>query len=56
MRNLPTERFFKAVLINKMAIGDGAIKTFPLPGIKDSPSYMHEGRCLTLEDTAEFFN
>ena len=57
MRNLQTESFFKAVLIyNMMAIGDGAIKTFPLRGIKDSPSYMHEGRRLTLEDTAEFFN
>jgi cytochrome c peroxidase len=36
--------------------GDGAIKTFTLRGIKDSPPYMHDGRCLTLEDTVEFFN
>jgi hypothetical protein len=21
------------------------------PGIKDSPPYLHDGRCLTLEDT-----
>ena len=35
---------------------DGAIKTFPLRGIKDSPPYMHDGRLLTLEDTVEFFN
>jgi cytochrome c peroxidase len=31
-------------------------KSFTLRGIKDSPPYMHDGRCLTLEDTVEFFN
>jgi cytochrome c peroxidase len=36
--------------------GDGSIKTFTLRGIKESPPYMHDGRCLTLEDTVEFFN
>lgn len=36
--------------------GDGMIKTFTLRGIKDSPPYLHDGRCLTLEDTVEFFN
>jgi cytochrome c peroxidase len=36
--------------------GDGAIKTFTLRGIKDSPPYLHDGRCFTLEDTVEFFN
>jgi cytochrome c peroxidase len=36
--------------------GDGPIKTFTLRGIKESPPYMHDGRCLTLEDTVEFFN
>jgi cytochrome c peroxidase len=35
---------------------DGQIKTFTLRGIKESPPYMHDGRCLTLEDTVEFFN
>ena len=35
---------------------DGPIKTFTLRGIKDSPPYLHDGRCLTLEDTVEFFN
>ncbi len=35
---------------------EGLIKTFALRGIKDSPPYMHDGRCLTLEDTVEFFN
>jgi len=35
--------------------GDGPIKTFTLRGIKESPPYLH-GRCLTLEDTVEFFN
>jgi len=34
----------------------GAIKTFTLRGIKESPPYLHDGRCLTLEDTVEFFN
>ncbi len=36
--------------------GDGPIKTFTLRGIKDSPPYMHDGRCLTLDDSVEFFN
>jgi cytochrome c peroxidase len=36
--------------------GDGPIKTFTLRGIKESPPYMHDGRCFTLEDTVEFFN
>jgi cytochrome c peroxidase len=36
--------------------GDGPIKTFTLRGIKESPPYLHDGRCLTLEDTVEFFN
>jgi cytochrome c peroxidase len=36
--------------------GDGPIKTFTQRGIKESPPYLHEGRCLTLEDTVEFFN
>ncbi|MBX9655931.1 cytochrome B6 [bacterium] len=36
--------------------GDGPIKTFTLRGLKDSPPYMHDGRCLTIEDTVEFFN
>jgi cytochrome c peroxidase len=57
MHDLKTERFYKPVTINGMhAAGDGAVKTFPLRGIKDSPPYMHDGRLLTLEDTVEFFN
>ncbi|HEY1638423.1 MAG TPA: hypothetical protein VGF62_07865, partial [Rhizomicrobium sp.] len=36
--------------------GDGPIKAFTLRGIKDSPPYMHDGRCLTLEDTVAFFD
>ena len=39
-----------------MAAGDGPIKTFPLRGIKDSPTYLHDGRLLTRDDTVEFFN
>ena len=57
MHNLRTERFFKSKMINgRTATADGPIKTFPLRGIKDSPSYLHDGRLLTLEDTVEFFN
>jgi len=50
IHDLHLERFMKD------EPGDGPIKTFTLRGIKDSPPYMHDGRCLTLEDTVEFFN
>jgi cytochrome c peroxidase len=57
MHNLQTERFYKAQMINgTMATADGPVKTFPLRGIKDSPTYMHDGRLLSLDDTVEFFN
>ena len=57
MHDLKTERFFKPAMINGMSeVGDGAVKTFPLRGIKDSPPYLHDGRLLTLDDTVEFFN
>ena len=49
MHDLRLERFLNEP-------GDGPIKTFTLRGIKDSPPYLHDGRCLTLEDTVEFFN
>ena len=39
-----------------MITAQGAIKTLPLRGIKESPPYLHDGRLLTLEDTVEFFN
>ena len=50
MHDLQLERFLSH------EAGDGTIKTFTLRGIKDSPPYLHDGRCLTLEDTVEFFN
>jgi len=57
MHDLRTDRFYDPVLINgRMAVRDGAIKTFPLRGIKDSPPYLHDGRLLTLDDAVEFFN
>jgi hypothetical protein len=57
MHDLKTERFFKPVMINGMnATSDGAIKTFPLRGIKDTPPYLHDGRLLTPEYTDEYFN
>jgi len=57
MHDLKVERFFKPRRINGMlASADGAIKTFPLRGIKDTPPYLHDGRLLTLDDSVEFFN
>jgi cytochrome c peroxidase len=50
MHDLHVERFLKG------EAGDGPMKSFTLRGIKDSPPYLHDGRCLTLEDTVEFFN
>lgn len=57
MHDLKAERFYKQELANGMMMAhDGSIKTFPLRGIKDSPPYLHDGRCFTLEDTVEYFN
>src|SRR5215213_6843672 len=47
--DLKTERF-----LNEAPLGP--MKTFTLRGLKDSPPYLHDGRCLTLEDAVEFFN
>ena len=49
MHDLKVERF-----VNEVPLGP--MKTFTLRGIKDSPPYLHDGRCLTLEDMIEFFN
>lgn len=49
MHDLQVERFYKGR-------PEGAIKTFPLRGIKDSPPYLHDDRLPTLDDTVEFFN
>jgi cytochrome c peroxidase len=49
MHDLRVERF-----VNEAPVEP--IKTFTLRGIKDSPPYLHDGRCLTLEDSVEFFN
>lgn len=57
MHDLKAERFYKQELADGMMMAhDGPIKTFPLRGIKDSPPYLHDGRCFTLEDTVEYFN
>lgn len=57
MHDLKAERFYKQEKINGMMMAhDGAIKTFPLRGIKDSPPYLHDGRCFTLEDVVNYFN
>jgi cytochrome c peroxidase len=50
MHDLRLERFLKD------EPGDGPIKAFTLRGLKDSPPYLHDGRCFTIEDTVEFFN
>jgi cytochrome c peroxidase len=47
--DLRGERFYRGR-------AEGAFKTPTLRGIKDSPPYLHDGRCLTLEDTVEFMN
>jgi cytochrome c peroxidase len=47
--DLRIERFYKGR-------AEGRIKTFTLRGIKDSPPYMHDGRCPTLEDAVELMN
>ena len=57
MHNLMAERFYKQEMANGMMMAhDGPIKTFTLRGIKDSPPYLHDGRCFTIEDTIEYFN
>src|SRR5690606_13506657 len=57
MHDLKTERFFEPRMINgRMDRMDRPIKTFPLRGIKESPTYLHDGRLLTLDDAVEFFN
>jgi hypothetical protein len=49
LHDLQVERFYAGR-------PEGPIKTFALRGIKDSPPYLHDGRCPTLEDAVEFFN
>jgi cytochrome c peroxidase len=58
MHDMQLERFYETgkVVNDQNQIPDGAIKTFTLRGIKDSPPYLHDGRLLTLADTVEFFN
>ena len=57
MHDLAVERFYVPRMEGGMLItAQGAIKTFPLRGIKESPPYLHDGRLLTLEDSVEFFN
>jgi cytochrome c peroxidase len=57
MHDLQVERFYKTQEFNGLvATTQGPIKSFTLRGIKESPPYFHDGRLLTLEDTAEFFN
>ena len=50
MHDLHLERFLETSRATARS------RRFTLRGIKDSPPYLHDGRCLTLEDTVEFFN
>ena len=55
MHDLKTELFFKPEMINDMnEVGDGAVKTFPLRGIKDSP--VPVGNLIRLASEAESRN
>jgi len=57
MHNLKAERFYKQEQVNGMMMAhDGMIKNIHLERYQDSPPYMHDGRCFTLEDTVEYFN
>ena len=57
MHDLKVERFYKSRMEGGMMMTtQGAIKTFPLRGIKESPPYLHDGRLFTLEAVVEFFN
>jgi cytochrome c peroxidase len=49
LHDLQVERFYQGR-------PQGPIKTFALRGIKDSPPYLHDGRCPTLHDAVEFFD
>jgi cytochrome c peroxidase len=58
MHDLKLERFYEIghTVNDLVMLPDGAIKTFTLRGVKDSPPYLHDGRLLTLADTVEFFS
>jgi cytochrome c peroxidase len=58
MHDLKLERFYEIgqTVNGLVTLPEGAIKTFTLRGIKDSPPYLHDGRLMTLADTVEFFN
>jgi cytochrome c peroxidase len=57
MHDLKLERFYEPSMVNgRYTTAGGLTKTFPLRGIKESPTYLHDGRLMTLEDTVEFFN
>lgn len=57
MHDLQVGRFYDVQDVNGHTdVAAGAIKTFTLRGIKDSPPYLHDGRLMTLEDTVQFFN
>jgi cytochrome c peroxidase len=53
-----TDDYLHDLQVERFYVGrpEGPIKTFPLRGIKDSPPYLHDGRCPTLDDAVEFFN
>jgi cytochrome c peroxidase len=57
LHDLKTEQFYVPTQVNgRFEAAGGPTKTFPLRGIKDSPTYLHDGRLITLDDVVEFFN
>jgi hypothetical protein len=58
MHDLHVERFYKAQVINGLIApsgGDGRLKTQVLRGARDMPTYLHDGRLMTLDDSVKFF-
>ncbi|MEJ2756293.1 MAG: cytochrome C [Gammaproteobacteria bacterium] len=53
-----TDDYLHDLQVERFYVGrpEGPIKTFALRGIKDTPPYLHDGRCPTLNDAVEFFN
>lgn len=57
MHDLQLGRFYRPETVRgQNNLASGAIKTFTLRGIRDTPPYLHDGRLLTLDDTVVFFD
>ena len=57
IHDLKVSRFYDPDTVSgHHEVAVGTIKTFTLRGIEDSPSCLHDGRLLTLDDTVAFFD